>query len=137
MTRLPLHGTLIAVGNCALTFWHLNVLGNLHPDMTGTQLALFAGAINLIPLSAAALLWTPLRAIAGWILVAFFGVVIMIGGYEHFLRAGPDNVLTMMSGPWSAPFRLTAVLLVLLEALGFYVGLRVARFEQAAAGATS
>jgi hypothetical protein len=58
--------------------------------------------------------------------------VIVIGGYEHFLRAGPDNVLAMMSGPWSAPFRLSAVLLVLLDALGFYVGLRAARFEHGA-----
>ena len=100
--------------------------------MTSAQLVLFGSAINLIPLGAAALLWTPLRAVAGWVLVVFFGVVTVIGGYEHFLRAGPDNVLTMMSGPWSAPFRLSAVLLVLLEALGFYVGLRAARFEHGA-----
>ncbi len=51
-------GTLIVAANLVLTIWHVYVLGKLQPEMTATQLTLFAAAINVIPLCAMASLWT-------------------------------------------------------------------------------
>lgn len=49
----------------------------------------------------------------------------MIGLYEHFLGPGTDNVLHMPPSELSLPFQVRAVLLVLLEALGCWVGFRI------------
>ena len=114
----PIRGTLIAAANAVVTIWHVYVLGRLQPDMTTTELTLFAAAINVIPICAMALLWTSWRRSAGLIFAAFFAVVLTIGIYEHFLRAGADNIFTMASGTWALPYRLSAVLLVMVDAAG-------------------
>lgn len=125
-------GTLIVAANLILTIWHVYMLGKLQPEMTAAQLTLFAAAINVIPLCATTLLWTEWRRTAGAIFVLFFGVVLAIGLYEHFLRAGPDNVFTMTPGAWTQPYRWSAALLVILDALGCLFGItrRRARSKQ-------
>jgi hypothetical protein len=125
------NATLLAMINLVLTGWHLYLLGKLHPDMTGTQLVLFGGAINLLPLTAAALSWSRFRRLAGWLLAIFFGAVAVIGGYEHFVRPGPDNFLEMAAGAWTASFRVSAVLLVIVDILGCWIGVRMAAANRA------
>lgn len=127
---LPVGGTLIATVNLIVTIWHVYVLGKLQSDTTATQLTLFAAAINVIPLGAAALLWSSWRRSAGLIFAAFFGAVLAIGLYEHFLRAGPDNVVTMAPGAWTTPYRWSATLLVIVDALGCLFGLYAAACDR-------
>ncbi len=122
----PVSGTLIVAANFVLTIWHVYVLGKLQPDMTATQLTLFAAGINVIPLSAAALLWSAWRRTAGLIFALFFGAVLTIGLYQHFLRAGPDNVFTITPGPWTQPYRWSAALLVVVDAFGCLFGVGAA-----------
>jgi hypothetical protein len=109
-----------------VTIWHVYVLGQLQPGMTGAQLVLFGGAINLIPICAMALLWTSRQRAAGLIFAVFFSVVLTIGLYEHFLRPGTDNVFTMSPGAWTMPYRLSASLLVVIDALGCLFGIYAA-----------
>jgi len=56
-----------------------------------TQLTLFGATINVIPICAMELLWASWRQSAGLIFAAFFAVVLTIGVYEHFWRAGADR----------------------------------------------
>lgn len=123
---LPFGGALIVAANLIVTIWHVYVLGKLQPEMTATQLTLFAAAINVIPLCAAALLWSSWRRSAALIFAVFFGAVLAIGLYQHFLRAGPDNVVTMAPGACSMPYRWSAALLVAVDALGCLFGLYAA-----------
>jgi hypothetical protein len=74
-----------------------------------------------------ALLWTPLRRLAGRILLASLGVGLVVGVYEHFLRDSADNVFTMAASAWSARFRASAVLLPLVQLLGCILAVRVLR----------
>jgi hypothetical protein len=52
---------------------------------------------------------------------------IVIGLYAHFLSPGTDNVLRMAPVELRLPFQTSAVLLVLLEATGLRLGLRIFR----------
>lgn len=44
---LPFGGALIVAANLIVTIWHVYVLGKLQPEMTATQLTLFAAVINV------------------------------------------------------------------------------------------
>ena len=115
---------IIVVANVMLTAWHLYVRGHLDSPMTPIGVGLFGVAINVVPLFAAALIWLRFKS-GAWMLAAFFGMVAIIGAYEHFLRAGLDNVFTMADGPWTWSFRVTATLLFALDVLAFCFGLAV------------
>jgi hypothetical protein len=76
---------------------------------------------------AAILLWTTRRRVAAWILLAALGVGVVVGVYEHFLRDSADNVFTMAASAWSTQFRVSAVLLPLVQLLGCILAVRVIR----------
>ncbi|WP_158055925.1 hypothetical protein [Halorussus halophilus] len=46
----------------------------------------------------------------------------LFGLYFHFLVANPDHVHSIPAGPWQWPFRATAVLVALTDALGVVTG---------------
>ena len=88
---------------------------------------LIAILVNLIPFTAAILLWTRFRTIGGWLLLASLGIGLLIGIYEHFLSPSPDNVFRMAPGEWTLQFRITAVLLMIVEGLGCWIGVKASR----------
>jgi len=65
--------------------------------------------------------------LAAWIPLAALGVGLLVGVYEHFLRDSPDNVFTMTSSAWSTQFRISAVLLPLLQLFGCILAVRALR----------
>jgi len=127
MKRLLFYATLIVLANCALTLWHLIVLSNLQPGLTSSRVALFAILVNLVPFTSLVLMWMRRPQIGAWLLILILGVGFAIGTYTHLVRPGPDNVFQMAPGEWAWPFRLTATLLLVIEALGCWVGISVAR----------
>jgi hypothetical protein len=81
--------------------------------------------INLIPLAG---LITPVKGffrLAGNLIARPFAIALVIGIYAHCLRPGTDNVLRLPPEDLRLPFQVSAVLLVLLEALGCWIGLRI------------
>jgi hypothetical protein len=124
--RLATCATMAVLGNSALVVWHLHVLGGLHPALTGARLALFGVAVNLVPFIAMAMFWAGRCRLAGWLLGCAFGLALAVGGYVHFLGAGPDNVFDMAAGPWTQQFRISATLLVIVQVLACWVGVRAA-----------
>ena len=53
------------------------------------------------------------------------GVALVIGAYSHFLSPGADNVFRMPPGEFILVYQISAVLLVILEALGCWLGVRM------------
>jgi len=106
MNRLPFYGTVIVLGHCAVVVWHLLILARLHSALGNDQILLIASLVKLIPVTAAILLWTRFRKIAGWLLLVSLRIGLLIGTYEHFLSLGPDNVFRMTEREWVLQFRI-------------------------------
>lgn len=83
----------------------------------------FIGVVIVIaPLVALYLLYTRwLRWGALLLTLAMLGAL-LFGVWEHFLLPGTDNIAVTQPGIWQWPFRLTAVLLSLIEAAGTLAG---------------
>jgi hypothetical protein len=127
MRKLYVHATLVVLAHAPVVFWHLLILARLASALTREHALLFAVLVNLFPAIALILLWANHRKPACGILLLFFVIPFAIGGYEHFLSSGPDNVFHMASGEWTLPFEVSAVLLALLELLGCWASVRILR----------
>jgi hypothetical protein len=126
MRRLYWYATIIVLAHAVVVFWHLELLARLGTALRSDQVPLFAGLANLIPLIALILLWTNFRK-AGGCLLLFLAVPLAIGGYQHFLSSGPDNVFRMVSGELTLVFQISAVLLLILEFSGCWVSVQILR----------
>jgi hypothetical protein len=127
MRRLYVYATLLVLGHAAIVFWHSQVLARLNSAITPERAVLFASLVNLIPLTGVILLWTGFRKTAGGLLLIFFMIPLAISGYEHFVKAGPDNVFQMAPGEFTLPFQMSAVLLVTLEISVYWASIRILR----------
>jgi len=79
-----------------------------------------------IPLIALISLWAHFPKLGAWLLLSL-AVPLAIGGYSHFLSPGSDNVFRMAGGELTFAFRISAVLLFLLEFLGCWLGIQILR----------
>src|SRR6201998_633486 len=96
------------LGIAGVVLWHLLILARLHSALGNDQILLIASLVNLIPVTAAILLWTRFRKIAGWLLLVSLGIGLPIGTYEHFLSPSPDNIFRMTEREWVLQFRITS-----------------------------
>ena len=126
MRRLYWYATLVVLTHAAVVLWHLELLARLNAALEVDQVPLLAGLANIIPLVALISLWARFPKLGGWLLL-FLAVPLAIGGYSHFLSAGSDNVFRMAPGGLTAGFRVSAVLLWLLEFSGCWLGVEILR----------
>jgi hypothetical protein len=91
---------------------------------------MFVGTVNLLPFVAVVLLNTRSSPLAGWLLLVPFGLALTAGVITHFFSPGPDNVFRIPAGPWTWSFRISAVLLIVLEAIGCWLAVVVLRAER-------
>jgi hypothetical protein len=124
MSNLLRFAGLIVLGHLAVVIWHLVLLVRIQPNTPDFALVLL-GLINLVPVAGLAVFARGKPRLAGCMVLVPLGVALFIGSYTHFLRSGSDNVLQMPSGGLTLPFQITAGLLVLLEAVGSWLGLRM------------
>ncbi len=101
-----MYGTLIVLGHFVAIVWHLLILARLHFELTTGRVVLFTSLVNVVSFTALILLWTRFRKLAGRLLFVFLGVGLAIGGYVHFLSAGPDNVFGCQQKDRDCRFRL-------------------------------
>jgi|SRR5580700_7199539 hypothetical protein len=126
MRKLYWYATLVVLAHSVVTFWHLELLGRLGSALRPEQVLLFASLANLIPVLAVILLWAHFPKVGGCLLL-FLAVPLTIGGYSHFLSAGSDNILRMAPGELTLAFRVSAVLLFVLELLSCWVAVQILR----------
>jgi hypothetical protein len=94
----------------------------LHIEMQLWQNVYIWLIITILPIVAAILLWRRRRAGFLLLLLSMAGSF-LFGVFYHFIAAGSDNVATLPVHAAAGTFRLTAVLLALIEAVGFVIGL--------------
>jgi hypothetical protein len=118
--------TLIVLAHAVVVYWHLVLLAKLGSSLTPAEVPLFSSLANLIPLSAVILLWAHFPRVGASMLL-FLAVPLAIGGYSHFLSPGADNIFRMAPGELAVAFRVSAVLLLILESLACWVSIQILR----------
>jgi hypothetical protein len=125
--RWNVYATAVVLAHAGVVFWHLQVLAKLNPNLSPQKALLFASLASLVPILAVILLWFNLRKLAACLALLFFTIPLAIGGYEHFLSSGPDNIFRMAAGEGTLAFLVSAVLLLMLELLGCWVSIQILR----------
>ena len=118
------YATFVVLAHTGAVFWHLVLVAKITPGLTDHQVLAATIAINLVPTVALVLLWAHFLRVGGILLFLPLAVGLVIGGTEHFVTPGPLNVFYMATTPWVLPFRVTAVLLAVLEVLGCWIGIQ-------------
>jgi hypothetical protein len=90
---------------------------DLHIGLKTWQTVYVLVVITALPLLSGFLLWRRARNGFPLLLFSMLGSLVF-GGYYHFIATGADNVTELGLRAWSAPFQVTAVLLVLTETAG-------------------
>jgi len=67
-------------------------------------------------------LWTAKKRLGLILLSISMFRSLLFGLYHHFLVVSPDHIHSQPSGGWGTTFALTAYLLLIMEAIGTYVG---------------
>jgi hypothetical protein len=121
---LLLWSAAIVVGNFLAVVWHLVLLIKVQPSTPGFLPRLLI-LLNLLPIAGVLVFAKGLPRLAAGAILLPLSVGLVIGAYSHFLSSGSDNVLRMPPGPLRLTFQLSAMLLVILEGLGCWVGFRM------------
>ena len=122
LKRIHILGIAIVILHLLINIPHGMAHSNLHIQMNLWQNVYILVVIILLPLLAAVLIWRRKRT--GFVLLLFsMAGSFLFGVFYHFIAAGPDNVASLMSHPWSNTFKSSAYLLALTEAVGFFIGL--------------
>ena len=107
---LRLRSATVVIVHFVAAIWHLFLVVKVQAAFPAFAPPLLI-LVNLIPVAS---------------LVAFpLAVALVIGIYAHFLSPGADNIFRMPPGDLRLPFQVCAVLLVVLEALGCWIGIRI------------
>ena len=110
---VALHFIVSAVHGAA----HLNLLIDLKTWQTVYVLVV----ITALPMLSGFLLWRRMRG-GFLLLLGSMAGGLVFGGYYHFMATGADNVASLGSHAWAAPFQVTVVLLAATEAAGVLTG---------------
>jgi hypothetical protein len=119
--------TFVVLAHPAAVFWHLVLVARITPGLTDDQVMAATAAITLVPTVALLLLWAHFRRLGGFLLFLPLAVGLGIGGSEHFVTPGPLNVFYVAATPWALQFRVTAVLLLVLEVFGCWIAIQAFR----------
>jgi hypothetical protein len=123
------YATFVVLAHAGAVFWHLVLVAKITPGLTDGQVLTATAAINLVPTVALVLLWGHFLRLGGFLLFLPLSVGLVIGGNEHFVTPGPLNVFYVAATPWALQFRVTAVLLLVLEVLGCWIAIQAFRGE--------
>jgi hypothetical protein len=91
-------------------------------NMPWLQNAFIISVIMTAPIVAGVLAWTRHRRAGIFIFAASMFGALVFGAYYHFLDSGMDHISRVPTDGWGALFRLTAILLVIIEGWGSIVG---------------
>jgi hypothetical protein len=80
-------------------------------------------AIVLAPIVAIVLIWTPFRRAGIWLFLVSMTGALLFGIYNHFIAISPDRISQIPFAGWGVLFQVTAILLLITEALGCGVGI--------------
>ena len=115
---------LIVLGHFIAVLWHLFLVVKVQPSFPSVAIPLLI-LFNLLPVAGLLVIPKGFPKLAGSMVALPLATALVVGVYQHFLSSGTDNVFAMPSVAFRVPFQISAVLLVILEALGVWLGLRI------------
>ena len=115
-------GTLVVVGHVVIGVLHGMAHRQLGIEMTTGQNLFSNIVIGAAPVLAAIVLWTKFAHVGAILLAASMAGALLFGVYHHYILVSPDHVSYLPDGNLQGVFRITAFLLLILEAFGVGVG---------------
>ena len=115
-------GIVVVLAHLVVSLAHGYAHTQLGVGLTTWQNLYVMIVITLAPLMAAFLLWMGRGRVAYIVLAVSMAGALIFGGYYHYVGISPDHVSHLPPGDTQGLFRLTAVLLLVTEFLGFIVG---------------
>lgn len=113
--------TIVVLAHLVVNLLHGNAHTSLGVGLSGWQQVYVYGVILLAPLLALGLSFTRYARDGLWLLLlSMFGSLIF-GFLYHFIIISPDHVAHLPAGTAQGIFRITALLLLITEALGVVV----------------
>ena len=114
----------VVVAHYLAVVWHVVLLVKVQPGFPAVGIRLLL-LINLVPIAGVAVFAKGARRLAAGAIIIPLGIALVIGGYTHFLSPGADNVFRMPPSGLTLSFQISAALLVILEALGCWAGVKI------------
>lgn len=114
----------IVVGHFIVVVWHLLLVVKVQSGFPRFAVPVLL-LVNWVPVAGLVAFAKGFPKLAGSVITLPLAIALVIGICAHFLSPGTDNVFRMSPGDLRLPFQISAVLLVLLEALGCWVGIRI------------
>lgn len=121
---LSLLATLVIIAHAIAFIWHLFVAAKIPPGLPGQLVLFVAVAVNAAPVVGLTLLLLRIYRLAAVLIFLPMALMLVLGAYEHFLSFGPNSVFDIPDSEWAWSFRVSAILLVILELLGCWIGVR-------------
>jgi hypothetical protein len=118
-----LYGTVIVLVHAVIAVFHRAAHDHLHVDLSFFQQLFVYIIIVAAPFLAVFLLWTRFRRSGAWLLWLSMAGALVFGIAYHFIVVSPDNVAEIPEGEWGMVFKVTAILLAILEALACWIGI--------------
>jgi hypothetical protein len=118
MKQVAFRGTLIVLVHMIVVFGHGAAHSHLRIEPSPWQNSFIAIVIFAAPAIAALLLWTRWQKTGLHVLGASLGGSLLFGLYYHFVAGGLDSVFNPIRSHWNSWFRITAVLIALVELTG-------------------
>ena len=132
MSRSAKYVTVIVIAHLGVNIAHGLAHRELHVGLPRSGSIFVIAVVLILPLVAAALVWTAERRI-GFILLSLSMFASFLFGLDHhFLTLSADHVRLQPSSSWGITFVVTAYLLLITEAIGTYVGVHSLRIENKA-----
>ena len=129
--KIAQYGTAIAVFHAIANGLH----GLAHikiPVALSLVQSLFVGVVIFpLPIIAAILLWTQFYRLGIWLLLGSIAGSFFFGLYNHFIVISPDHVSQVAFVGWGMLFQITAILILIVDGLGSWIGIQVFKtFQQ-------
>lgn len=125
MKKLRILGLAVLAAHLIVAVWHLFLVAKILPAPEN-NVSWFAICLITLGHLGVSVAWLKLSdRFAGLVLCIFLVAALGAGIYEHFLGPGLNNIFRVAPGDWTALFRASVIALVILEALGCWVGVRV------------
>jgi hypothetical protein len=127
MARTVTYTTGIVLLHLLVNIVHGSAHRQLRIGLTPIASAFVILVVLLFPLIAMILVWTAKKQLGLILLSASMLASFVFGLYHHFLAAGPDHIHSQPNGAWGLTFVATSYALLILEALGTYIGVHFLR----------
>ncbi|HEY9624644.1 MAG TPA: hypothetical protein V6C78_30090 [Crinalium sp.] len=92
--------------------------------LSSLQSVFIVAVIFLAPVIAAILLWTTFDRLGNWLLLSSMAGAVLFGIYNHLIVMSPDHVSQVSFASWGLLFQITAVLTLVVDGFGFWIGIR-------------